>query len=323
MKVLDFGLAKALGADRRIGADRLAVADDHDAGDDAGGHDPRHGGLHEPGAGARAGRSDKRTDIWAFGCVLYEMLTGHAAFEGEDVTDDVGARRANGNLTSTHCPPRCQRGFVSHSVCAFRRIRSNALTTLQTYAWRWTGAFETIVTTSAMAAPLHHPLGWRRSLVPFATLVIGGVIVGGAVWFATRAAPARVVRTEIATAGAAALSIRGRSRHCHHTRWLAHRLSGPEPTGRACAGPTGTHGRSTEGLGAPRGPFVSPDGQWVGFFDGNLLKKVAIGRRASNHACHLMASPMVLAARAGARTAPSSSPRIRRHGSSMRISGRR
>jgi serine/threonine protein kinase len=32
---------------------------------------------------------DKRSDIWAFGCVLYEMLTGSRAFEGEDVTDTL------------------------------------------------------------------------------------------------------------------------------------------------------------------------------------------------------------------------------------------
>lgn len=39
--------------------------------------------------GGREGR--ERSDIWAFGCVLYEMLTGRRAFEGEDVSDTLAA----------------------------------------------------------------------------------------------------------------------------------------------------------------------------------------------------------------------------------------
>jgi serine/threonine-protein kinase len=40
---------------------------------------------------ARGKAVDKRSDIWAFGCVLYEMLTGKQAFGGEAVTDTLGA----------------------------------------------------------------------------------------------------------------------------------------------------------------------------------------------------------------------------------------
>jgi Tol biopolymer transport system component len=40
---------------------------------------------------ARGKPVDKRTDIWAFGCVLYEALTGQAAFQGEDVTEIFAA----------------------------------------------------------------------------------------------------------------------------------------------------------------------------------------------------------------------------------------
>src|SRR6202045_4911564 len=40
---------------------------------------------------ARGRSVDKRTDIWAFGCVLYEMLSGKQAFPGEDVTDILAA----------------------------------------------------------------------------------------------------------------------------------------------------------------------------------------------------------------------------------------
>src|SRR5262249_30997541 len=38
---------------------------------------------------AKGRAADKRGDIWAFGCVLYEMLTGTRAFEGEDVADTL------------------------------------------------------------------------------------------------------------------------------------------------------------------------------------------------------------------------------------------
>src|SRR5919201_1124191 len=40
---------------------------------------------------AKGKPADKRSDIWAFGCVVYEMLTGRRAFEGDDVADTLAA----------------------------------------------------------------------------------------------------------------------------------------------------------------------------------------------------------------------------------------
>ena len=69
---------------------------------------------------------DKRSDIWAFGCVLYEMLTGRRAFEGDDVTDTL-ARVLRRSRTGARCPPTVPPALIAAARDAvWRRIASSA-----------------------------------------------------------------------------------------------------------------------------------------------------------------------------------------------------
>ena len=86
VKVLDFGLAKAKPSNQPTCRD---VADDH------GPRDARRlmlGTAAYMSPEQASGRAvDKRADIWAFGCVLFEMLTGGRAFGRETMTDTLAA----------------------------------------------------------------------------------------------------------------------------------------------------------------------------------------------------------------------------------------
>jgi serine/threonine protein kinase len=87
VKVLDFGLAKGRGHEP---SPDLTQSPTITIGDTRSGVVFGTAVYMSPEQ-ARGQVVDKRTDIWAFGCVLYEMLTGRIAFKGDTVSDTIGA----------------------------------------------------------------------------------------------------------------------------------------------------------------------------------------------------------------------------------------
>jgi len=274
VKVLDFGLAKALGDE--MGGD-LSNSPTMSLAATRAGVILGTAAYMAPEQ-AKGRPVDRRSDIWAFGCVLYEMLTGRRAFEGDDASDTLAAiLRAEPDWNA----------LPLQTPAAIRRLLRRCLEKDRKDRLRDIGDAsadikEALTAPSADVATVttspRRFWRWQR-ITPLAVGALAVATVGGgAVWLTMRPIPPRVTRMTITPSSAAALSVEGIRRDVAIT---------PDGTSIVYVGSNGTQlfvramdrlePTTLSGVGAPLGVFVSPDSQWIGFFDGGaILKKVAI-----------------------------------------------
>ena len=280
VKVLDFGLAKAVTTEAAGGdasdAPTLSITGATQMGMVVG------TAAYMAPEQARGKVVDKRADIWAFGVVLYEMLTGKRAFGGEDTSltlasvmkDDpeMEALPASLSASARNCLEHCLQKDPQ------KRIRDAGDVQLA-----MAGTFATVaeqVTVSDVNKPIAVPL-WQQPLGIALSVLVAMLIAGGAVW--------SVVDTDVVGEGVTRLPLllNSGARFSSTNR----RVAGISPDGRYVAYSAdeqlylramdqmdaspirGTEGAPTT---SGRSATFSPDNQWIGFFHENQLKKVAV-----------------------------------------------
>jgi Tol biopolymer transport system component len=271
VKVLDFGLAKAFAGD--------VANDDPSNSPTLSMAATMHGVILGTAAymspeQARGTAVDKRTDIWAFGCVLYELLTGKPAFHGDDVTDILGAvlrMEPNWNRLPAAVPQKT-RDLLRRCLQKDRRQRFHDAGDVR------------IEIDDAIAAPKDSgatqaaPASTSKLLAAAAgALAIVAVVALWVAWRATRPIEQTLrplVRLDVDLGPDVSLgSIAGadeiispdgtRIVYVSQGRLFTRRLDQPNTTELA----------GTQGAYAP---FFSPDGQWVAFFTTVKLQKISV-----------------------------------------------
>jgi serine/threonine-protein kinase len=274
VKVLDFGLAKAVVGETTSGdlsqSPTLTV------------NGTRDGVIlgtvaYMSPEQARGKPVDRRSDVWAFGCVLYEMLTGRSAFTGDTISDTIAAILGREPEWSSLKTPASLRRVLQRCLDKDPRRRFHDIADVRI-------EIEDVMSgaagTSANATTVN---AWRQPvrLLGAVAAVVALVAVGALTWSVQKAGPAktappRVSRMTIASSGTAALGIandRSLAMTPDGTRVVYVGINNQllvRPIDRLDATAIYT------GAGPLNWVFVSPDGRWVGFAEARTLKRVAI-----------------------------------------------
>ena len=226
---------------------------------------------------ARGMSVDKRADVWAFGVVLYEMLTGRRALDGQDVSTILaGVIQAEPRWDGV--PPK------------MRRLLENCLEKDPKKRLRDIGDVWKLLDDAPVSSPMD-PSRSRLGSVGWLAAGALAIVAAIALWAPWRGASRRaeqplvrlevdlgpdVVLVPLITPTPSGVSI---SPDATRLVYVASVAGGPQKLlTRRLDQTRATEFAGTEGAS---GPFFSPDGQWVGFFDGRSLKKIAVAGGAA------------------------------------------
>ena len=220
---------------------------------------------------------DKRADIWAFGCVLYEMLSGARAFDGDDVSDTM-AGILRGEPDWQRLPAETPRVLVRLVKRCLQKDRSQRLHDIGDAKFDLQEALAPSDGASPVVAPPRSRM--RRALPMIIAVVVTASSTALAAWFWRPAAPpALAKRFQVAlpigenftSTGRAVVAVSPSGSHLVYVANQRLNL-------RALHELDATALPGTEGIGdmASRNPFFSPDGQSIGFWQGGQLKRIGI-----------------------------------------------
>ena len=118
---------------------------------------------------------DKRTDVWAFGAVLYEMLTGKMAFEAEDVSDTLAAV-LRADVDWSILPRELSPAIRTYLERCLKRNPKQRVRDIGDVRLALEGAFETAATQTDVVASVVQP-AWGRTRERFAWFVAGFTVI--------------------------------------------------------------------------------------------------------------------------------------------------
>jgi serine/threonine-protein kinase len=230
---------------------------------------------------AKGGTADKRSDLWAFSCVLYEMLTGKRAFGGEDVADTLA------NVLKSEPEWHALPDTVPQPICV---LVQRCLEKDRRKRVSGASAVRYVLTETAPGGSATPTIGqsrWRRVVpVVLVTTTLMAAIGGTLAWSVSRSSAAPVIRFSIGLPEGQQFARRS---HIMAVSPDGSRIVYVAAPGQLYLRSLGdSEARPIAGTNLDvMSPFFSPDGQWIGFysFRDSTLKKVAVTGGASLTIC--------------------------------------